>query len=347
MVPGPERPAPATAAGGLVAELAAGVRAGDRSLVGRALTLVESSLPAQQELAQELLALLAPAGAAARRIGISGPPGVGKSTLIERLGCWLLERGHRVAVLAIDPSSVRSGGSILGDKTRMTRLAQEPRAFVRPTPSAGSLGGVARRTREAMQVLASAGHDVVLVETVGVGQSEVAVAGMVDAFLVLLVAGAGDELQGIKRGILEAADLVAINKADEDRPRAERARRDFAAALRLLHAAGERWRPPVQLVSARTGEGVAELWGALEEHRQRAVASGDFEARRREQRRAWLWQEVEEGLRESLRAHPLVSSDLPSLEARVVAGEETPERAARSILGAFLAAGKLPPPNSV
>jgi len=316
-------------------DLVAGVRAGDRTVVGRALTLVESSLPKHEEQAQELLARLAPATGGARRIGVSGLSGAGKSTLIERLGCWLLERGHRVAVLAVDPSSVRTGGSILGDKTRMTKLAQDERAFVRPTPSGGSLGGVARRTREAMLVLEAAGHDVVLVETVGVGQSEIAVAGMVDAFLVLLVAGAGDELQGIKRGILEAADLVAINKADEDRPRAERARRDFAAALRLLHAAGERWRPTVQLISARTGEGVPELWGTLEEHRRRLAASGDLETRRREQRRAWFWQEVDEGLREALRGNAEVAAQLAALEARVAAGEETPEAAARQLLSAF------------
>ncbi|HEV8240205.1 MAG TPA: methylmalonyl Co-A mutase-associated GTPase MeaB [Thermoanaerobaculia bacterium] len=319
----------------MIDELAAGVRAGDRTLLGRALTLVESSLPEHQEQARQLLARLAPATGGAQRIGVSGLPGAGKSTLIDRLGSWLVERGHRVAVLAVDPSSVRTGGSILGDKTRMTKLAQDERAFVRPTPSGGSLGGVARRTREAMLVLEAAGHDVVLVETVGVGQSEIAVVGMVDAFLVLLVPGAGDELQGIKRGILEAADLVAINKADEDRPRAERARRDFGAALRMLHAADERWRPAVQLISARTGEGVPELWGALEELRKRARATGELESRRREQRRSWLWDELEAGLRQALREHPAVAAALPALEARVASGEETPEAAAREILAVF------------
>jgi LAO/AO transport system kinase len=316
-------------------ELVAGVRGGDRTLVGRALTLVESSLPAHREQAQELLARLAPATGGARRIGVSGLPGAGKSTLVEWLGTWLLDRGHRVAVLGVVGWWVGCGGSILGDKTRMTRLAQDERAFVRPTPSGGSLGGVARRTREAMLVLEAAGHDVVLVETVGVGQSEIAVAGMVDAFVVLLVAGAGDELQGIKRGILEAADLVVINKADEDRPRAERARRDFAAALRLLHAAGERWRPAVQLVSARTGEGVPELWGALEEHRRRLAGSGDLEARRREQRRAWLWQEVEEGLRDALRAHPRVAAIASDLERWVREGTMPATAAAARILEAL------------
>jgi LAO/AO transport system kinase len=318
-----------------VAALAAAVRAGDRAQIGRALTLVESRNPEHRERARELLDLLAPHTGRAFRVGISGVPGAGKSTLVETLGSWLLDHGHRVAVLAVDPSSRVTGGSILGDKTRMTRLSQDPRAFVRPSPSGGSLGGVARRTREAMLVLEAAGHDVVLVETVGVGQSETAVAAMVDTFVVLLVAGAGDELQGIKRGILELADLVAINKADgSGRPAAEAARRDFTAALRLLHGAGERPRPPVLLVSGLTGQGLPELWGAVATQRERLTAEGRS-ARRREQLSAWLGDEVEEALREALRDDPAVKALWPEVEARVLAGEESPAEAAARLLAAF------------
>ena len=316
-------------------ELAAGVRAGDRAQIGRALTLVESRHPEHRERARRLLTLLAPHTGGAVRVGISGVPGAGKSTLVETLGGWLLDRGHRVAVLAVDPSSRLTGGSILGDKTRMTRLSQDPRAFVRPSPSGGSLGGVARRTREAMLVLEAAGHDVVLVETVGVGQSETAVAAMVDVFVVLLVAGGGDELQGIKRGILELADLVAVNKADGDgRPAAERARRDFAAALRLLHAAGERPRPPVLAVSALTGEGVPELWGAIAAQRER-LDGEQLAARRRGQLEAWLWEEVDEAFREALRTDAAVIALLPEVRARVLAGEESPVEGAARLLAAF------------
>ena len=313
-------------------ELAAAVRAGDRTAIGRALTLVESRLPAHQEEARALLALLAPVHeGAALRVGVSGPPGAGKSTLIEALGGHLLEAGHRVAVLAVDPSSAVTGGSILGDKTRMARLALDPRAFVRPSPSGGALGGVTARTREAMRVLEAAGHDVVLVETVGVGQSETLVAPMVDCFVVVLAPGGGDELQGIKRGILELADLVVINKADgEGRGPAERARRDFSAALRLLHG-GAAAAPPVLAASALTGEGVPELWAAIEGRCRRAAAS-DAAPRRR----AWGgWGEVDRELGELVRDDPKVAPLLAELEARIAAGDESPAEAAARLLAAL------------
>jgi LAO/AO transport system kinase len=312
-------------------ELAAAVRSGDRAAVGRALTLVESRLPAHQQQARRLLALLAPAAGGAVRVGISGPPGAGKSTLVEALGCHLLDTGHRVAVLAVDPSSAVTGGSILGDKTRMTRLALDPRAFVRPSPSAGALGGVTARTREAMRVLEAAGHDVVLVETVGVGQSETVVAAMVDCFVVVLAPGGGDELQGIKRGILELADLVVINKADgEGVGPAERARRDFSAALRLLRGSAAA-APPVLAASALTGRGVPEIWEAIEEQRRRAA-----EAVTHAPRPAFAgWPQVDRELGDLLREHPAVAALLPELEERVAAGEESPEEAAARILAVF------------
>ena len=314
-------------------ELAAAVRAGDRTAIGRALTLVESRLPAHQEQARELLALLAAVNAGASlRVGVSGPPGAGKSTLIEALGGHLLEAGHRVAVLAVDPSSAVTGGSILGDKTRMARLALDPRAFVRPSPSGGALGGVTARTREAMRVLEAAGHDVVLVETVGVGQSETVVAPMVDCFVVVLAPGGGDELQGIKRGILELADLVVINKADgEGRGPAERARRDFSAALRLLRG-GAAAAPPVLAASALTGEGVPELWAAIEGRCRRAAASEAGAPRRRA---FGGWGEVDRELGELVREDPAVAPLLAELEARMAAGDESPAEAAARLLAAL------------
>jgi LAO/AO transport system kinase len=320
-----------------VADLAAAVRRGDRTQLGRALTLVESRLPEHQQSARALLAELAPSTGDPLRVGITGPPGAGKSTLIEALGCLLVERGERVGVLAVDPSSSLSGGSILGDKTRMAQLSLDERAFVRPSPAGGTLGGIARHTREAAMVLAAAGYGVVLVETVGVGQSETAAAGVVDVLLVVLAPGGGDELQGIKRGLLELADLVVVNKADgEGRAGAERARRDFSAALRILHANAEA-RPRVLAASALTGEGVPALWAAIEERHAELRRGGALLARRGRQRVAWMWELVEHALRDRLRDHPEVAELLPELEARVATAAESPPEAAERILRAFFA----------
>ena len=272
-------------------ELVAGVRAGDRTILGRAITLVESDARADRELAEQLLESLLPHGLDTHRVGITGVPGVGKSTFIDALGTRLTGEGHRVAVLAVDPTSSLTGGSILGDKTRMTRLARDECAFIRPSPSSGTLGGVARQTRESMLLCEAAGFDVILIETVGVGQSETVVDEMVDFFLVLMLAGAGDELQGIKRGILEIADLVAINKSDgENQAAAGRARAEYAGALRLMRPRSEAWEPRVLCVSALEELGLDELWSAIEVHRGLLEASGERAARRSEQHRRWMWQ---------------------------------------------------------
>jgi LAO/AO transport system kinase len=316
-----------------------GVLAGDRRVVARAITLVESRRSDHREKAQELLVALLPHAGAARRVGISGVPGVGKSTFIDQLGTTLTGEGHRVAVLAVDPSSARSGGSILGDKTRMARLAVDPAAFIRPAPTAGTLGGVAQATRESMVVVEAAGHDVVLVETVGVGQSEVAVAEMVDSFLFLTLARTGDQLQGIKRGILEIADVIAVNKADG--PAAVDARtaaRELGGAIRMLRGHSDQWDVPVLTCSGLTGEGLDAVWAAVVEHQERARSSGAFDERRRTQQVRWTWQLVRDGLESALRHHPGVRSSSPALEKAVLAGELTPALAARELLQTFLAA---------
>jgi LAO/AO transport system kinase len=313
--------------------LARDVRAGNRRALAKAITLVESTRGDHQQAAQRLLELLLADTGHAVRIGISGVPGAGKSTFIEAFGLYLIGEGKRVAVLAVDPSSARSGGSILGDKTRMPRLSAAPEAFIRPSPSAGSLGGVARRTREALLVCEAAGYDVVLVETVGVGQSEFAVASMVDFFLVLMLAGAGDELQGIKKGILEIADALAINKADGDNvARAERAKAEYQSALRLFRHASANWDPPVVTISALEARGMDAVWTIVQEHRARLTASGELRHKRREQRRAWLWNMLDDGLKRHFLARQDVARLLPEMEAAVDDATLTPTEAARRLL---------------
>jgi LAO/AO transport system kinase len=322
-----------------VAALAEGVLAGRRRAMARAITLVESHRADHRDAAQELLVQLLPHAGRARRVGVSGVPGVGKSTFIDTLGVTLTEAGSRVAVLAVDPSSARSGGSILGDKTRMARLAVDDRAFIRPSPTAGTLGGVAQATRESMVVVEAAGYDVVLVETVGVGQSEVTVAEMVDSFLFLTLARTGDQLQGIKRGILEIADVIAVNKADgPGEMDARRAARELAGAIRMLRGhSPDGWDVPVLTCAGLTGKGLPEVWAQVLAHGDRMRATGAFDERRRAQQVRWLWQMVRDGLEHRLRAHPAVRAATPELEKAVLAGELTPALAARELLGTFLA----------
>ena len=319
-----------------VHELVDGVLGGDRAAVGRAVTLVESNRYDHRAEARDLLDALAPHAVDAQRVGVTGVPGVGKSTFIEALGSSLPAVGHRVAVMAVDPTSTVTGGSILGDKTRMPRLSNDPSAFVRPSPSAGTLGGVTRTTRETMVVLEAAGHDVVLVETMGIGQSETVVAAMVDFFLVLMLPGAGDELQGIKKGVLELADMIAVNKADgENLPAARTAVRDYSAALRLTHPASPTWTPPVVTCSGLTGDGLDDLWGRILGHRSAMTASGEWEDRRRAQQLAWMWSMVEDRLLDSLRRDPAVLELLRTAEADVLEGRTTPAAAAERLLDAF------------
>ncbi|MFJ3821427.1 methylmalonyl Co-A mutase-associated GTPase MeaB [Streptomyces nodosus] len=313
-----------------------GVLDGKRAIVARAITLVESTRPQHRVLAQELLTTLLPHSGRARRIGISGVPGVGKSTFIDAFGTMLTSLGHRVAVLAVDPSSSRTGGSILGDKTRMERLAVDPAAFVRPSPSAGTLGGVAKATRESIVVMEAAGYDVILVETVGVGQSETAVANMVDSFLLLTLARTGDQLQGIKKGVLELADVISVNKADGPHERdARAAARELAGALRLMHGRDAFWTPPVLSCSARESSGLDAVWERLEQHRTLLDSTGRLAAKRREQQVDWTWNMVRDELLSRLHADPAVRALAPTLEKQVMNGELTPTLAAEHILNAL------------
>lgn len=319
-----------------VDDYVSGVLGGDRAILGRAISLVESNARAHHELAQDVLLRLLPHTGKSHRIGVTGVPGVGKSTFIEALGTNLTNEGHKVAVLAVDPTSERTRGSILGDKTRMVALSQNPSAFIRPSPSSGSLGGVGRKTRETMLLCEAAGFDVVLVETVGVGQSETMVADMVDFFLVLMLAGAGDELQGIKRGILELADMVAINKADGDNEKAaERACREYEGALELMRGRNSSWKVPVIKCSALNNLGLNELWAQVERHRLESQASGAFEQQRKQQRLRWLWQLTEGELIDALHNHPAVLAVKAELEHEVYEGQLTTSLAAHRILAAF------------
>ncbi|MCO6455236.1 MAG: methylmalonyl Co-A mutase-associated GTPase MeaB [Pirellulaceae bacterium] len=320
-------------------EYEAGVRGGKMAVLARALTLVESSLPRHQLLAEQLLTRLLPWTERAMRVGISGAPGAGKSTFIEALGLHLVQSGRRVAVLAVDPSSGVSGGSILGDKTRMTALSASPAAYIRPSPSAGTLGGVARKTRECMLVCAAAGYDVVLIETVGVGQSETMVADMTDCFLALMLPGAGDELQGIKRGLLELVDIVAVNKADGDnRLAAKLAATQYRTALESLAGRSRDQAPVVLTCSALHNQGVAEIWQVIERRQEALVERGELWQRRRRQELRWLWGQVEERLRQAVHTHPAVQAIQAALEQDVLAGRLPPEAAARRILEAFFGA---------
>ncbi len=327
----PTQPSPEALAGELVN--------GDRRALARAITLIESTRPNHRADAAVLLDRLLAHGGNSVRLGVSGIPGVGKSMFIETLGLAVIGRGHRLAVLAVDPSSPRSGGSILGDKTRMEELARRPEAFIRPSPSGGTVGGVARRTREAILACEAAGFDVIIVETVGVGQTETAVADLVDMFVLLMAPGTGDVLQGIKKGIVELADMIVINKDDgETAAAAERARHDFAAALRLLRPRSPDWTPPVMKCSALTGNGIEAVWETVERYRGLLGKSGALARRRAGQARAWMWRELNDAVIERLRVHAGARLRVAELEARVEAGETTPAEAARAILDAFLGA---------
>jgi LAO/AO transport system kinase len=314
-----------------------GVLRGDRTILSQAITLIESLRPEDTELAQDVLEQCLPYSGDSIRVGITGVPGVGKSSVIEVLGVYLTQqRAEKVAVLAVDPSSQVSRGSILGDKTRMETLANDERSFIRPSPSGGSLGGVARRTRETMLLCEAAGYRNVIVETVGVGQSETAVRSMVDFFLLLMLAGAGDELQGMKRGIIEMTDLIAFNKADgSNRAKAESARREYENALHLFSGSGTGWTPRVITCSARAREGIAEIWEAVLDHNAWLNSTGQLEGFRREQVKTWMYELIEQALREEFLRHAGVREKLPAYEQDVLAGRISPFRAARRLLDIY------------
>ncbi|MCH8201972.1 MAG: methylmalonyl Co-A mutase-associated GTPase MeaB [Proteobacteria bacterium] len=319
-----------------VGEFAEAIRAGKRSALARGITLVESRRADHQKQAQELLLALGRKGSDSIRVGITGVPGVGKSTFIEAVGTRLTGQGHKVAVLAVDPTSSRTGGSILGDKTRMVGLANNPDAFVRPSPTSGKLGGVTATTREAMILCEAAGYDVILVETVGTGQSEIQVADMVDFFLLLVLPGAGDELQGIKKGVLELAHMVAVNKAEDDRSLlAKQAVRELKSALKMLVPLNADWQPPVRTCSAINDEGLDTLWEDIEKFASLAKASGAFEEKRKTQTVRWMWDRIEDRLLSDLKTADVVSKLAPDLEARVMEGRTTPALAADRLLEVF------------
>jgi LAO/AO transport system kinase len=319
-----------------IEQLARGVRAGDRAVLARAITLIESKRSDHQKAARALVQELLPQTGRAVRVGITGAPGVGKSTTIDVLGTWLTGRGHRVAVLAVDPSSARTGGSILADKTRMARLAIDDNAFIRPSPSAGTLGGVAAKTRETMLACEAAGFDAILVETVGIGQSETAVADLTDFFLALMLPGAGDELQGLKKGLVELADMIAVNKADGDNlARAKGAAADYRAALHILTPRSPNWTPPVMTYSALTGDGIAELWAQVIAHREKLTATGELAARRRAQQVKWMWTMLDEFWRARITSEGKLKAKLPRIEAAVAAGELSPASAVDELVAAL------------
>lgn len=310
-----------------------GILSGDRRVLAKAITLVESRHPEHRDLGRRLVEHLLPHTGKAIRLGITGVPGVGKSTFVENFGMLLIDQGHQVAVLAVDPSSQRSGGSILADKTRMERLSKAEQAFIRPSPAGGSLGGVARMTREALLLCEAAGFDVVMVETVGVGQSETAVAGMVDFFLILMITGAGDMLQGIKKGILELADGVAVNKADGDnQQRAEQTRKELETALHLMQPGTPLWAPPVVTCSAMTLVGLDRIWQMVQDHHQALTGSGGLQAKRKGQALQWMWELIHEGLKERFHGHPEIQGRLKATIGQVRRGEMVATTAARELL---------------